>query len=192
MLQARTLVGICCLTPGLASADPRPERPMTGEIGFNTRHYDALAARDRVAFRSTDPMSDATADAGTAISISLRFVGRTPLNTYVGGEAEAGTMVNLPGSNLAGLYAVAGARGDLSRIRLSAELVGGKRWTRYALDGSEDARAWIAEPRVRADLWLNDRATVGAAAGATLGDRSTWFTGVYLGISSSSFGRWGL
>jgi hypothetical protein len=189
MLRARHILAVGCLTTGIASADPRPERPMTGEIGFNTRHYDALAARDRVAFRSTDPM-DETADAGTVLSVSLRCVGRTPYNTYVGGEAEAGAMVGLPGSNLGGLYAVAGVRGDLSSVRLSAELVGGKRWTRYALDGSEDARAWIAEPRVRADLWLGDRATVGAAAGTTLGDRSTWFTGVYLGISSSPFGRW--
>lgn len=164
---------------------------MTLEFGVNTRHYAAVAARDRVAFRSTET-PDPGDDAGTAMSATFRFTGRMPYNTYLGFEAEAGAMVGLPGSNLAGLYGIVGARGDLARIRVSAELGAGKRWARYALDGTTDARAWVAEPRVRADLWTGELMTLGAAVGATVGDRSVWFTGVYLGITSSPFGRWAL
>jgi hypothetical protein len=177
------LVGLLFATPAFAD-----DRPMQLELGVNTRHYAAVNAAQDVAFRSTeDP--DPALEAGTAISTSLRFTGRTRYNTFLGVEGEAGKMVGLDHSNLAGAYGVAGMRGDLGRLRIAAELVAGRRWVRYELVGKEDHNAMIAEPRVRADLWLGPLVTLGGAVGATLGDRSVWMAGVYFGIHSDGFDR---
>lgn len=166
----------------------REDRPMHLELGLNTRHF--AAADEHVAFRSTgDP--DPSLAGGEALSTSIRFTGATRYSTFLGVEAEVGALIGHSGSNLAGAYAVGGARHDVGRVRLAVEIVGGRRWVRYELDGTKkDPGVWMAEPRLRADLWLGPHATLGAAVGSTLSDRAVWMAGVYVGINSSAFGRW--
>jgi hypothetical protein len=170
-----------------ASAE-RPERPFQLEAGVNTRHFAAADPSD-VAFRSSeDP--DPALDQGTALTTSLRFTGKTPYSTFLGVEGETGYLVGHQYSNIAGAYGVVGLRHDLlDRLQVAAELVGGIRWVRYKLIGPHDDSVLIAEPRVRADLWLSKRLTVGGAVGATLGDRAVWMAGVYIGIHSADFDR---
>ena len=172
---------------------------MSFEVGLNTRHFSPATDAKQIAFRESDTVGAGEAGTpsfdgpggGTAVSTSLRFTGRAPFNTFLGVEGEAGTLLGHHGSNLAGAYGVVGARGELSRIRLAVETVAGRRWVRYGLDGlRSDPATWVVEPRVRADLWLGSQVTLGAAVGATLGDRSVWMAGVYLGFSSSDFNRW--
>lgn len=164
---------------------------MQFEIGINTRHFAAQGPGDQVAFRSTDPPVAATTPEGEAVTTSMRFTGRTLWDTFLGVEAEAGAMIGHSMSNIAGAYGVGGMRQELGPVRIGAELVAGRRWVRYDLkhQGTDDG-AWIAEPRVRADMWLSRRWTLGAAAGATLSERSVWMAGIYLGVNSADFGRW--
>ena len=186
--QFAVLVLGCLIAPN-AFAD-NGDRPMQLEVGINTRRFEAPADNSRVAFRSTTGTVVAAQPDNTAVSTSLRFTGRTIYNTFIGAEGEAGALVGREGSNLAGLYAVAGAHGDLGHVRLGAEMVAGKRWVRYALDGSEDLSATIFEPRVRAELWVSPRWTLGGAIGATLGESTVWMGGIYLGVHSTDYAKW--
>ena len=189
MLRHIAPVGLLGLVASSASANPRHERPMQLEVGFNTRHYAAAYAEQDVAFRGEQP-DDPSLEAGNALSMSMRFTGRTRYNTYLGVEAEAGKLVTIDGSNLAGAYGVAGVRNDFGRLRIAAELVAGRRWVRYEEPLPADLATWIAEPRVRGDLWLGSQLTLGAAVGATVGDRSVWMAGVYVGVHAFEFDRW--
>jgi hypothetical protein len=160
------------------------------EVGFNTRHFSA--AEHNVAFRTMETM-DPSLEPSDALSISWRFIGKTLYDTYVGVEGETGAIVHMPGSNLAGAYGVAGIRQSLGRTRISAELVAGRRWVRYALDGARsDPAKWISEPRLHADLWLGDQVTFGGAIGATYGERLVWIAGVYIGLHSHPLDTRGL
>jgi hypothetical protein len=178
---------LVCVTATFASAD-RPERPFQIEFGVNTRHFAAADPSD-VAFRSTEEPDPALGE-GTALTSSFRFTGKTRYNTFLGVEGEAGYLVGHEYSNIAGAYGVAGVRADLSpRLRVAAELVAGRRWVRYRITGPQDDNVLMVEPRVRADLWLSPRVTLGGAAGATVGDRSVWMAGVYIGVHSADFNR---
>lgn len=179
-----------CLSASPALADDG-KRPMQLEVGINTRHWQPPSDNSRVAFRSTTgPAVVADEPDSTAVSTSIRFTGKTRYNTFLGAEGEVGSLVGRDGSNLAGFYGVAGAHGDLGSFRVGAEMVAGRRWVRYALDGSTDAAATIAEPRVRGELWVSPRWTLGGAVGATLGDRPVWMAGIYLGVHSSDYAKW--
>ena len=181
-------LALVSLLAACTPASRRPEHPVQLEVGVNTRHYAAAHAAQDVAFR-TSGEPDASLDAGTALSTSLRFTGRGGYNSFIGVEGEAGKMLGFEHSNLAGAYGVAGLRGELGRVRVGAELVAGRRWVRYEVVGKEDHNVMIAEPRVRGDIWLAPQLTVGGAFGATLGDRSVWMAGIYLGIHSLGFDR---
>lgn len=164
---------------------------MSFEVGLNTRHFAAAGPGDQVAFRSTDEPAEAAPGDGEALTTSMRFTGRTRWDTFLGVEAEVGKLLGHPMSNIAGAYGVGGLRHELDRVRIGVEVVTGRRWARYDLKYQRtDDDVWITEPRVRADLFLSPRWTLGAAAGATLSDRTVWMAGVYLGVNSSDFGRW--
>jgi hypothetical protein len=188
-------IGLAFLLVGVvgsvaAAEDVKRDDHVQLEFGVNTRHFAAADPSD-IAFRSSeDPSTDPALDEGTAMTTSFRFTGRSRYNTFLGVEGETGYLVGHEHSNLAGAYGVAGLRHGLAqRLQVAAELVGGIRWVRYRLIGSHDDSVMIAEPRVRADLWLSPRVTFGAAAGATLGDRAVWMAGVYIGIHSADFDR---
>lgn len=179
-----------CIGVSVASADRSKDDTIQLEFGVNTRHFAAadMSGPD-VAFRSTEDPDPALGE-GTALTSSIRFTGKSRYNTFFGVEGETGYLVGHQYSNIAGAYGVAGMRGELSRrFSVAAELVAGRRWVRYKLIGREDDSLMIAEPRVRADLWLSPRWTFGGAVGATVGDRSVWMAGVYVGLHSSDFDR---
>jgi hypothetical protein len=52
-----------------------------------------------------------------------------------------------------------------------------------------DTGKLVAEPRLRADMWLGPQFTLGATAGVTLSDQNVWMVGLSLGIHSHEFGR---
>lgn len=181
------VIGCGLLIAASAAAQPDPERPMQLELGLNTRHYAASAPEQGVAFRSSVGEPETGQPEGTAVTTSLRFTGKTRYNTFLGVEAEMGAMLGRAGSNVAGAYGVAGLRNDLGALRLAAELVAGRRWIRYDLDGGTDPTRMVAEPRVRADLWLAPQVTLGGAVGATLGDDAVWMAGIYVGLHSQPY-----
>ncbi len=183
MLRA---IGLVCLLASTAAADD--SRAFHFEVGVNTRHF--TPDRENVAFRTTtDPSPDPSLEGGNGMTMSLRFTGRTRYNTYLGVEGEAGKMIGLSESNIAGAYGVAGARGQLGRLRLAAELVAGKRWVRYEFGARSDPSAMIMEPRVRGDLWVASQFSIGGAVGSTLSDRAVWMAGLYITFHSNPFDR---
>jgi hypothetical protein len=190
--MTRRILGALLLVGAVApnAAAEKTDGPLQIELGLNTRHFRAAdpAATTDVAFRSTEE-PDAALAAGTAVTSSIRFTGKTAYNTFIGVEGEAGELVGFDKSNIAGAYGLAGVRSDFGRLRIGAELVAGRRWVRYEIKGREDDSVMIAEPRVRADLWLSPRWTFGGAAGATIGDRSVWMAGIYFGLHSNDFDR---
>ena len=110
----------------------------------HARHYAAESAAQYVAFRSSEP-PDPTLAEGTAMSTSLRFTGRTRYNTFLGVEGEAGKLLGIEHSDLAGAYGVAGARGDLGRLAFrrssSRAVVGFATIFRATGSGHDDRRA---------------------------------------------------
>lgn len=178
---------LLCALGSTASADLFGHGAGQIEVGLNTRHFAAADPAD-IAFRTTtgeDP--DPSLGEGTAVTTSIRFTGRSRYNTLLGIEGEVGQLVGFPESNFAGAYGVFGTHGDLGRVRLSAELVAGRRWVRYEIVGREDPNKLIAEPRVRADLWLSPSWTFGGAVGATLSERQVWMAGLYVGLHGDPF-----
>ena len=171
-----------------STASAEPSRPMQLEFGFNTRHFAAAHVAEDVAFRSTEEPDPALA-AGTAVTGSLRFTGRTRYNTFLGVEAETGYLLGIENSNLGGAYGLIGMRHDLGSLRIAAEVAAGRRWIRYAVVKDYDASVMMAEPRVRGDLWLSPKVTLGGAVGATIGDRSVWMAGVYIGLHDFPYDR---
>jgi hypothetical protein len=191
MLRTVSVSCLACLLASPAFAGGKDDKPMQFEVGFNTRHFSAASAESGAAFRSStgEGQTEPGLEAGTALTTSLRFTGRAWSSSFLGVEAEFGEMLGITGSNVAGAYGVAGTRAELGSLRIAAELVAGRRWVRYELMEKSDPSAMIAEPRVRADLWVAPKLTLGAAAGATLGDRSVWMAGIYLGIHSFQYDR---
>jgi hypothetical protein len=186
-MRALVVVGGLVGLSTAASADNR-EPPVHFEIGINTRHVSASAATEHAAFRSEEgSATDDGTPGGTGVTASLRFTKWMRWNTFAGLEAETGAL-SQPSSNVAGMYGVFGARGELGKVTLAVELAPGKRWIRYGLQDSTH-EAYVVEPRVRAQTWLSPRFTLGAAAGATVtGDVHVWMAGVYVGVHSLDYG----
>jgi hypothetical protein len=168
-------------SPGWAE---RGEPGVHFEIGFNTRQF-SPPSDDMVALRTIGPADPE--NSGSAVTASFRFTRHLRWQTFVGFEAETG-MLAASGSNVGGAYGVTGARGVLGPVTLLAELASGRRWTRHELHGPDLGR-WVLEPRVRAELWMHPRFTLGGALGSTIGDHDVWMAGVYVGVHSLPFGR---
>lgn len=177
---------ICSVLFGGAAYAENDEPPVHFEVGLNTRHFTAVEGDDNAAFRGET--SDAAGAAQTAVSISLRFTRWLPRNLYAGVEGEIGKLDAFDHSNVAGAYGVFGARGDVGWLSLFVEMAAGQRKVRFG-DGADEERKLIAEPRVRAEMWLGSRVTLGAALGSTLGEREVWMAGVYLGVHSLEWGK---
>ncbi len=179
------LLVLICLSETVASAE-RPKEPQVEfQIGFNVRQF-AATPGEMTAFRGQ--ASEPAIEAGVARTFSLRFTRRFRHGFWLGGEAETGVLAE-PGSNLAGAYGVAGVRGMLgTRVALAVELAAGPRWVRYASELDDVAKV-IAEPRVRAEVWVHPQWTLGGAIGSTLGGGDVWMAGVYVGVHSRRDGR---
>lgn len=174
------------LTGGVAQADKGDEPPIHFEVGLNTRHFTAVEGDENAAFRGEGV--DPSAEAQTAVSVGLRFTHWMPRNLYAGLEAEVGKLDAFDHSNLAGAYALFGARGQVGFASLFVEMAAGQRRIRFG-NGTEEDSKLIAEPRVRAEMWLSSRVTFGTALGATLGERHVWMAGFYFGVHSLVWGK---
>jgi len=181
--SAICLVSLGVVVP-VARAD-KAEPPVHFEVGLNTRHFTAVTGAEHAAFRGE--AIDPSTEANTAVSVGLRFTHWLPRNLYTGLEAEIGKLDAFDQSNLAGAYGLFGARGRLGWSSLYVEMAAGHRSVRYG-DGLDEEGKLIAEPRVRAEMWLGPRVTLGAALGTTLGARDVWMAGVYLGVHSLVYG----
>ena len=176
-------VSLCVLAGCPVDRFNRYDRPARLDVGFNTHHYSADP--NAVAAREVSPDSDPELD-GTAASAVFRFTMKTPFNTYAGAEAEGGTFTH-PGSNFAGAYGVFGGTAPLGvRANISAELAAGWRATRHSVE-APDHSVGVIEPRVRGELWLSPRTTIGASVGAALGEQHPWMAGLYFGFHSHSY-----
>ena len=186
MARSSMCLVLLVLTGGVAQADKGDEPPIHFEVGLNTRHFTAVEGDENVAFRGE--AGDPSAEAQTAVSIGLRFTRWLPRNLYLGIEGEIGKLDASASSNLAGTYGLFGARGQIGFASLFVEMAAGQRSIRFG-DGAEDDSKLVAEPRVRAEMWLSSRVTLGAALGSTLGARDVWMAGVYVGVHSLVWGK---
>lgn len=165
--------------------DRAKDRPTRLRLGGATRAL-AAAPASGVALRQVSPTPQAPAltDAHTGVGqFTQRFLGVL----YAGGELETGRM-NVPRSNFAGAYGVLGMEQPLGPGSLGVELVAGWRGLRVGSLENEE-HFFVAEPRVRGELWIGDQFSLGAALGTTLDERGSWMVGLNLGIHSSAFGR---
>jgi hypothetical protein len=187
----RAHAAICLVFLGgmssVAIADKGDEPPIHFEVGLNTRHFTAIdAGGENTAFRGES--SDPSIEASAAVSVDLRFMRWLPRNFYAGLEAEVGKLEAFDHSNLAAAYAVVGSRVQVGFATLSVEMAAGQRKVRYG-DGFDEESKLIAEPRVRGEMWLGPRVTLGGAIGTTLGSRDVWMAGVYVGVHSLVWGK---
>jgi len=173
------------LTSSVAVADNKDEPPIHFELGLNTRHFTAVEGTEGTAFRGEN---DPSTEANTAVSLGLRFTRWFPRNLYAGIEGEIGKLDAFDHSNLAAAYGLFGARHSMSFASLYVEMAAGQRSVRFG-NGFEEERKLVAEPRVRGEMWLGPRVTLGAALGMTLGTRDVWMAGVYLGVHSLVWGK---
>jgi hypothetical protein len=158
-------------------------------LGPTVRHFSATPAKDTAnTFRTTTPdKALPTIPEQEAKLGSLAFTMASRSGLYGGGEVETGVLGE-PGSSAAGVYGILGMRKALVGANLAVEVAAGQRWLRYGIDGQDQSKL-VAEPRLRADFWLGEQFSFGAAAGITLDDQTVWMAGVFLGIHSHAFGR---
>ena len=186
MVRPIRLTVLGCLASLASPAAGEP--PVHFEVGLNARRFAASSPEATAAFRTVDGTSVEGTPAGAGVTMSLRFTKWMRWNTVAGFEAETGSLTER-NSNVAGAYGLFGTRHEVGPVALFAELAAGKRWVRYSLM-SANHNSWMVEPRVRAEMWLSDRFTLGGAIGSTLGaDARTWMAGVYIGVHSLDFGK---
>ena len=180
----RLVVIAAIVTAAGCALDPhRNDRPARLRLGTNARRF-TTPTPDPVAFRAAGSTQVSRTQNG--ITASGQFTMATSHHLYVGGELEAGRLEER-GSNVAGAYAISGAQHVGKAGSLGLELAGGWRALRYSLD-ADDLSKLVVEPRLRGELWLSPRLTLGATAGATLGEGGVWMAGVYIGVHSHLFG----
>ena len=166
----------------------REDRPARIRFGVATHRLSSETGDSLVAERDTDPMTTSTKRApSAAITGSAQFTMAWRGPMYLGLEAEGGAMMR-GGSNYAGGYGVIGAESASGIGSLAVELAAGRRGMRRDAN-SEDVTSFAVEPRLRAQFWMTDQLTFGAAIGATPLDRS-FMAGVFVGVHSSVFNSW--
>lgn len=177
------VLGGCVLDPY------RHTRPARLEIGANTRGFSAAPAAARSPDVAAIESAGASGGGGeparqqfAAVSGSVQFTMGMAHRTYLGGELEAGAL-DERGSNLAAGYGVFGVEQPVQAGTLGVELAGGYRSIRHNLDDGADGHA-VLEPRLRGQLWLGAQVTLGAIAGASIGDGLGWVAGIQLGVHS--------
>lgn len=182
-------LAIVILVLGGCVLDPyRHTRPARLQIGANTRGFSAApapAAPPGATFLETEGSGGGAKPPRrqfAAVSGSVQFTMAMAHRTYVGGEVEAGAL-DERGSNLAAGYAVFGVDTAVPGGALGVELAGGYRSIRHDLDDGSTGHG-VLEPRLRGQLWLGAQVTLGAIAGASVGDGLGWVAGIQLGVHS--------
>lgn len=175
---------------GCAFDNKAAERPARFQMAVNSRRMPS-STRDpgsNVAPRTTTPPGGVEALPATSpVTGSAQFTMQWLHHTYLGAEAEAGTL-GLEGSSFAGAYGIVGWGSSSPLGSLAAELAVGPRSIRYAVD-TENLTSTAFEPRLRGEFWLSSQITFGATVGASLDDRS-FMAGMYLSVYSHDFNVW--
>lgn len=181
----RVLLAASVVSSTACAFDPhRADRPTRLLLGPTAR--DLTGSDDaQIAVRQASP-SEAAAAAQTAYTLAAQFTMATQYGAYGGVELETGRMAER-GSNFAGGYGVIGAEHAWTSATVAVELATGWRGLRAA-HGVDDVNNIVTEPRLRGQLRIAPQLTLGGVAGATIGERGSWMTGVYLGFHSRAFG----
>jgi hypothetical protein len=190
MRKGIALAGLLALSAAGCVFDGRAaQRPARFQLGVNSRHLAVRPTPDGATLaRTTNPTTpEVPATPSSAVTGSAQFTMAWRYHTYVGAEAEAGTL-GWSGSNFAGAYGVFGAESTSQLGSLAVELTAGQRWMRYDVF-SKDVGSRVIEPRVRGELWLSPQITFGAALGATSGEGG-WVAGMYLSVYSNLYNAW--
>ena len=174
-------------TTGCMLDHRREDRPARVRFGVTTHRLSSETGDSLTAARGSEPMPSTKPAPSTAITGSVQFTMAWRGPIYLGVEAEGGAMTR-GGSNYAGGYGVIGAESTSGLGSLAVELVAGRRWMRQDTE-SADVASFAIEPRLRAQFWVTDQLTFGAAIGATPLDRSV-MAGIFLGVHSSMFNSW--
>jgi hypothetical protein len=177
------VVVVSSLAAGCALERLPRERPARLLVGANTR--DLAGSPASVALRQASPTQEAVPLG--AYTASVHFTMKLRRFLYGGMEVEAGQL-DTRGSNFGGAYGVLGAEHATRLFSIGVEVASGWRGLRYR-SGADDLHAYIAEPRVRGQLRIGEQLSLGAMAGATLGERGSWMGGIYLGVHSAAFGE---
>jgi hypothetical protein len=184
----RLVLAVALTSAGCALFDPRPvEPPARLTIGAATRRFAAPVDNDSATFRQSPPPAPELTVPHESVLATVGFTMASKYGTYAGGEIETGVL-DSPGSSAAGMYGVFGVRRAIEAGYFAAELASGWRSVRYSLD-TEPVGKLVAEPRLRADVWLGPQFTLGATLGLTLGDQTVWMAGVSLGVHSHELNR---
>jgi len=177
-----TKVVIALLVLGhVARADP--DRPAFFDAGIVSRHFSSPAGN--AIARTLVPVAPAD-QATSAIAADLRFGMAVFTFGFLGVETEIGQL-DTEGSNLGGLYGVAGTRARFGGLMLGAELAAGWRGTTHTSPSEPDHDEAVLEPRARAEVWLASQFTLGVAAGLTVAGTESWMMTAYLGVHSLDF-----
>jgi len=180
-----TLASSACVFDGAH----RLERPARFSVGVNNRMLSEQRADGTAIPRTTSPQPTSTVGKmpTQATTADFQFTMATRYQSYLGIEAEAGTL-GPAGSSYAGGYGIAGLESASVYGSLGLEIAAGKRWLRADLE-SDDVRSWVAEGRVHASMWLSPQLAFGAQVGANPRDES-FMAGFYLAIHSNRWNRW--
>jgi hypothetical protein len=185
MIRLIALAAVAASAGCMFDAARRVDRPARFTAGVTSRQLGAPSASTASA-RSTQPSGE-HAMPSSAMTAALQFTMAARRSTYLGFEAEAGTL-GTAGSNYAAGYGVAGIETVSPYGALGLELVAGRRMLRANV-ASEDVKDWAGEGRLRARFWLSPQLAFGAALGANPRDES-WMAGVYLAVHSHLWNRW--
>jgi hypothetical protein len=195
---------------------------LTAELGFFTRQLDSGFGASGVMEHDTGSFAydvASVSDRATAAGGTVRVAMALPVHLYVGAELEIGALVAgtaadvsmsaADGAAPAGptmsaretLYmgggAVAGVRGHLGRLALSAEVVGGARDVSLSvksrhgscvLSDTHHRTSAFAEPRLRLDFWLSPWLSVAGFAGSEI-DGDNRMVGASLAFHVRAFDR---
>src|SRR5690349_8380455 len=186
MLRVVAIACVAWLATGCLFDRSIGTRPARFNAGPNTRSVvvpitQNPGAPPATTFASSTPEPEKLDTRLAAITASFQFT-MAVRGLYLGGEAETGRL-EADGSNFAGAYGIVGAEHMNGFGSIGAELATGWRGLRFEL-GDDDHNALIFEPRVRAQMWIGEQFTLGAAAGAVVGEHGDWMAGVYLGVHS--------
>ncbi len=166
------------------------DRPARFQAAINSRQLASSSSEvgAHVAPRTTQPTGPTeTLPAASAVTGSAQFTMAARFHTYLGAEAEAGTL-GLTGSSFAGAYGIAGWRSTSHLGSLAVEVAAGRRTLRYAVD-SNNLSSTVFEPRLRGEFWLTPQITFGATVGASPDDRG-YMAGMYLSVYSHDHDAW--
>ena len=192
MVQLVMLVAVVGSLGGCVLDRSAADRPAHFALGLNSRQLTTVpttpSATPGVAQRTTQPTGGQPAETRfSAVTGSAQFTMALRSHAYLGGEVEAGSLGTV-GSNFAGAYGIGGFEESGRRGSLALELAIGARQLSFDVT-SPSVTTTIIEPRLRAQVWLSDQFTLGAAIGADPGDHA-WMAGLSLSVYSTMFNSW--